>query len=292
LVGGYGSVVAEGRASDQISPTAHYTGYVWARAGLSHPAFVTNEGRLLYAALIPLNAASALTGGPTLEGFLLARHLLIDHLLEAAIDEGRISQVIEIAAGLSPRGWSFAGTYGDRISYVETDLPGMAARKRAILTEIDSLNDHHRVVELNALADHGPDSLAALAATLDPARGTAIITEGLINYFDRDTVVGMWRRFAQVLGGFSAGTYLSDLHLQDANTPRLAIFFTAGLSAFVRGRVHMHFEDASEAVATLRDCGFAAAALHRPSDFPDVIGARARSGADVVRVIETDPKTG
>ena len=31
--------------SDAISPTAHYTGYVWARNGLSHPALETPEGR-------------------------------------------------------------------------------------------------------------------------------------------------------------------------------------------------------------------------------------------------------
>jgi O-methyltransferase involved in polyketide biosynthesis len=289
-VSGYGSLVADAGASDQISPTAHYTGYVWARAGLSHPAFVTTEGWLLYAALLPLTTASALTGGPTLEGVLLARHLLIDHLLTTAIDEGRISQVIEIASGLSPRGWSFAGAYGDQITYLETDLPGMADRKRTILAEIGSLTDHHRVVALNALADDGPDSLAALAATLDPDRGTAIITEGLVNYFDRTTVIAMWRRFARVLGGFAAGTYLSDLHLQAGGYPPLTRVFTTGLSVFVRGRVHMHFRDEPEAIAALHDCGFATATLHRPTDFPDVIGARPKPGADMVRVIEAVPK--
>ena len=31
-------------ASTSISPTAHYTGYVWARNGLSHPALASREG--------------------------------------------------------------------------------------------------------------------------------------------------------------------------------------------------------------------------------------------------------
>jgi O-methyltransferase involved in polyketide biosynthesis len=273
-------------ASENVSPTAHYTGYVWARNGLSHPAFATNEGRLLYTALLPWNVASKLGRGPTLEGFLLARHRLIDHLLAAAIDDGRITQVVEVAAGLSPRGWDFARRYGDRITYVETDLPGMVGRKRGILTGIDSLNDHHQVIELNALADDGPDSLASLATTLDPAKGTAIITEGLLNYFDRDAVLGMWGRFARVLAGFADGLYLSDLHLQGEANPTLTWAFSLGLSAFVRGRVHLHFDDVEAAATALRASGFGAAVLHRPTDFPAVIGPKSDPAARLVRVIE------
>ena len=42
---------------ESISPTAHYTGYVWARNGLSHPELETLEGRLLDA-YVYLPAAS------------------------------------------------------------------------------------------------------------------------------------------------------------------------------------------------------------------------------------------
>src|SRR5262245_26104268 len=93
------------RASESISPTAHYTGYVWVANGLSHPAFATNEGRLLYHALRPANLAARAVGGPSLEGLLVARHRVIDHLLEAAIRSEKVGQVLEIACGLSPRGW-------------------------------------------------------------------------------------------------------------------------------------------------------------------------------------------
>jgi O-methyltransferase involved in polyketide biosynthesis len=273
-------------ADERVSPTAHYTGYVWARAGLSDPAFATNEGRFLYTSLLPWNVASRLGRGPTLEGYLLARHRLIDHLLTDAIETGEISQVIEIAAGLSPRGWSFAQTYGDRITYVETDLPGMVARKRKILDELGSITEHHRVVELDALAESGERSLAGLAAGLDPDRGTAIVTEGLVNYFDRDTVIGMWQRFAAALGRFPTGRYLSDLHLHGDTNPTLTWVFTLGLSAFVRGRVHLHFEDVDEAITALHDAGFAIAALHLPTEFPKVVGDRPDPAAKMVRVVE------
>lgn len=87
--------------------------------------------------------------------------------------------MIEVACGLSPRGWRFAKRYGDRLHYVEADLPEMAARKRAALERIGSLGDYHRVREVDALRDDdGPGSLAAIAAELDHRRGLAIITEG------------------------------------------------------------------------------------------------------------------
>jgi len=36
---------------ETISPTAHYTGYVWFAHGQSHEAFATRTGRLMYQAL-------------------------------------------------------------------------------------------------------------------------------------------------------------------------------------------------------------------------------------------------
>jgi len=76
---------------ERVGPTAHYTGYVWARNGLSHPELETREGRLLFDSLQPAMLASRALGGPTLEAYLLARHRAIDALLERAIDAGRVA---------------------------------------------------------------------------------------------------------------------------------------------------------------------------------------------------------
>src|SRR6476619_3445777 len=103
-----------------ISPTAYYTGAVWARHGLSHPALSTARGRLMYRSVQPAMAVTEALGGTRLEDFLLTRHLLIDSLLEEAIERGEVSQVIEVAAGLSPRGWRFAERHGERLTYIET----------------------------------------------------------------------------------------------------------------------------------------------------------------------------
>src|ERR1700704_6276091 len=73
--------------SETISPTAHYTGYVWARNGLSHPRLETLEGRVMFESLRPISAVSTTLGGPSLESYLLARHRAIDALLDNAIEE-------------------------------------------------------------------------------------------------------------------------------------------------------------------------------------------------------------
>ncbi len=242
-------------SSDAISPTAHYTGWVWWRNGLSHPLLATREGRLLYDALAPALRAGSLLGGPSLESYLLARHEAIDQRLERAIEHEGVTQVLEIAAGMSPRGWRFAGRYGDRLTYVEADLPAMAARKRRALERIGSLSEHHRVHDLDALRSRGPASLGAIASELDPGDGLAIITEGLLGYLPGDEVLALWRRIARTLEPFAAGLYVSDLHL--GTVQGLAVrAFRIVLSAFVRGRVYLHFSDAEDAEAHLLEAGF------------------------------------
>ncbi len=249
----------------------------------------TPQGRVFFNALRPMNAASAAVGGPTLEGLLLARHRVIDDLLTQAIESGEISQVVEIAAGLSPRGWHFTQRYGKQLTYIETDLPGMAKRKRALLAKMGARPGQHRVAELNALADMGPTSLQALVEQLDASKGLAIITEGLLNYFDKATVEGMWQRFAQSLAPFKHGLYLSDLHLATESRGLVGAGFQTLLSAFVRKRVHFHFSEAEQAQTALQTAGFADAQLHRPIDLLDKPTATVAAGAAIVRVIAATP---
>ncbi len=270
-------------SGDRIGPTAHYTGYVWARNGLSHPELETREGRVLFDSLQPGMLVSRAAGGATLESYLLARHRAIDALLERAIERGEVSQVIEVACGLSPRGWRFARGFGNRLTYVEADLPEMAERKRAALERIGSLSDHHRVREVDALRDDdGPGSLAAIAAELNAGEGLAIITEGLLGYLSTDAVAGVWRRFARTLDGFAAGRYISDLHLGGALTPQVRVFRVL-LSAFVRGRVYLHFSDVREAVQALVAAGFRDARV-RPA--VEVTGGDRGPGSQLANILE------
>ena len=204
------------RTDAAISPTALYTGTVWRRNGLSHPAFATFAGTALWTGLVGPRRAASLLGAPDLDALLLARHHSIDTLLERAIDAGEISQVVEIAAGLSPRGWRFTSRYGSDLTYVETDLPGMTRRKADLLARAELMGPGHRVRVLDAFAPTGPNSLDALADELDPDQGTAVITEGLINYFPMSHVLTLWNSVGSTLHRFPRGLYLSDLHLDQA----------------------------------------------------------------------------
>lgn len=263
------------RTSAAISPTALYTGTVWRRHGLSDPAFATATGKAMWTALLGPRRAVELLGGPHLDEMLLARHHAIDTLLDEAIGRGEVTQVVELAAGLSPRGWRFEKRYGSELTYVETDLPAMAERKRDLLEQAGLVGSDHRVRVVDAFAIAGPDSLPALAGELDPDQGTAIITEGLINYFPTSDVVSLWHTIATVLAPFPRGMYLTDIHL---DLPQDAFARTAKslISVFVRGDVYLHFADEDDAARALHNAGFDAAELHLPSSF----GKRYKVGVD------------
>jgi O-methyltransferase involved in polyketide biosynthesis len=268
-------------SGDPVSPTAHYTGYVWARNGLSPPELRTLEGRVLFESLRPVNTVNSLLGRGSLEQYLLARHRAIDLLLERAVEDHGIKQVIEIASGLSARGWRFSTRYDD-LTYVEADLPEMVARKQEALERIDGRSPRHRVVELDALQDSGPASLPSVARRLDPDQGLVIITEGLLGYLPTEEVTAIWRRCATVLSGFRAGRYISDVHLSSLQTLEVRAFRIL-LSAFVRGRVFLHFRDPGEVVDALTGAGFARAEV-RPAFA--VAGLDGRPGTRLAYILE------
>jgi O-methyltransferase involved in polyketide biosynthesis len=269
--------------SSWITPTAHYTGYVWWRNGLSHPAFRTATGRAFYAALEPLNRVSHLLGGSTLEAMLIARHAAIDDLLTAAIESGEVSQVLEVAAGLSPRGLRFVGRHPELV-YVEADLPAMAARKESVLEAAGSLSERHRVVAIDALAEDGAASVADICRrSFDPNRGVAIVTEGLISYFDTAAVAGIWRRFAAALAPFPAGLYLSDLFTDDDIERVLGgRVFRSAINRLTRGRHHVYFADAAATAAALAAAGFTSSSIRYASE----LAASTPERTARVRIIE------
>ncbi|HEY9545890.1 MAG TPA: class I SAM-dependent methyltransferase [Solimonas sp.] len=270
----------------RVSPTAYATGYFWFRQGMSHPAFATPQGKKLDRAFRVLTGVTRRLSGFSLDALMLARHKGIDAQLAKAIDSGKVGQVIEIAAGLSPRGWSFMQRYGERLRYIETDLPAMAACKRDILTQTGSLSDRHRIVELDALAESGPDSLATIARQLDPNIGTAIITEGLMNYLDPAAARAVWQRIAETLAGFPLGAYFSDVYFNGRVQHPAVIAFGALLSAFVKGRMHVHFKSPQELTQIMKTAGFKRVRAIKTDAIRATHEYSKQRGGDSVRVLE------
>jgi O-methyltransferase involved in polyketide biosynthesis len=213
---------------------------------------------------------------------LMARHQTLDHLLSRAIEDGEVQTVVEVAAGLSPRGWAFTQRFGKQLRYIEVDLPAMAEKKRGIL---DKLADGDSV-EIVSFDVFQPGSLELLFSSFDQSQGVAVITEGMVNYYPKEKVEAFWRSVASVLSKFKHGLYLSDLKLRSSNETPHARGVMAVISALVRGRVHTHFGSIKEARSSLLAAGFGANSdVLDPRVVLPSIGAPVRPGAEMVNIV-------
>ena len=279
-------MLAQRADSEKVSPTAYATGYFWYRHGLSHPSLVVPEGKNLDRRFGYLIRLVKVVSGISIDALMLARHKGIDAVLARHLDSGQITQVIELAAGLSARGWRFTQRYGDRITYIETDLPHMAQLKRGMLEKAGLASPRHRVVPINVLLDHGPNSLHEVAKALDRKAGVAVITEGLMSYLDPRTASGVWRRIAKTLRGFPCGAYLSDSYVRSDRYGLGGALFRGVIQRFVRGRMHVHFETPEQALVLLKKAGFGAVTLHQPRNIAETRELGEVRGGDRVRILE------
>lgn len=96
-----------------ISFTAHYTGYIWYKMGISHPVFATSKGKFLAKLVHPLESWAERHVGGSMRTTLKQRHQMIDEHLSQLISKYPQLQVLEIASGLSPRSWNFRQKFRD-----------------------------------------------------------------------------------------------------------------------------------------------------------------------------------
>lgn len=274
-------------SSAHISPSAHYTGYVWYRHRLAEPAFATGFGRFVHGLLSPIAWGARVGFGLDIEQFLLQRHLQIDAQLTAAIEQGGVCQVVEIACGLSPRGRRFSQRY-PQLRYLEADLPLMAARKRLLLGGQGWLGSHHRVRAVDILVEEGSKSLAALFAELDQRKPVVVITEGLVNYFELALIESFWTRLADQLRLFPSATYLTELYPDLREHPRYRqLRWGVGLiGRLTRGNYPLHYRDDQAIEQGFKNCGFREVAVLDPSGTSQALGLAPCNSAGLVRVIE------
>lgn len=282
--------MSEPRDTSSISFTALYTGHVWTRDGLSAPFFRTHGGAFLFTALAPFEYVGRKIVGGNIRSFLLQRHYLIDHRLHELINSGT-TQVVEIACGLSPRGYRFCEQY-PQLTYVEADLPAMATRKRTLLEQEGVLSERHRVEAINIFADQGELSLAHLLNQLDPSKPVVVITEGLVNYFPLAEISRFWATLATALTAFSQGTYLTDNYPLYRGMPfyRTLKVLGAMLGTLSRSEVGFHFHSDSQAREHFEQLGFASLQIHNPADYYSQLTIPRTRGTPMVRVMEAQAK--
>lgn len=277
----------QNRSNDtsRISVSAHYTGYVWYKHQLSAPAFATTAGRWAYRALTPINALLKGLAGANIDTFLLQRHLVIDHQVEQLINQHGITQIIELAAGLSPRGYRLTQKYPE-LTYIETDLPAMAARKQQLLAQVTTTASH-RVTACNILQTADEQSLAALFQQLDTSQPTLVISEGLVNYFELPVIRSVWQRLATQLAAFPVGVYVTDLYpdLQEHPSYRYVQWAQKLVGFFTRGQWPLHYRSDADIKQGFQEDGFAQVSVLNPSQLYDTVDIPRNKTPSLVRIV-------
>lgn len=274
--------------SSGISFTALYTGAVWHRYGLSDDTLATEKGRWLYRLMTPFEAASKAAIGSNIRTFLLQRHLIIDHLIDRAIRNRGITQVLEIACGMSPRGIRLRQQH-PLLHMVEADLPDMAARKALRLMATGRLGDHHQVTPIDILADYGEYQLEkVIDRVFQNNEPVIIVTEGLTSYFSLETITEFWRRLAAAMAKRPGSVYLSESYYQPSQPVLNTTLKVLGgvLGAVTRSEVSFHFKTDIQAREHFLSCGFASATVHDPRSLYGILPIPESRGEPMVRVIE------
>jgi O-methyltransferase involved in polyketide biosynthesis len=183
---------------DLISPTALLVAYMRAETDLPY-------AREIATLTDALEASRALLGDD-LETFLEYRGGYTElryKALNAALERCEPGSVLELAAGLSPRGLA------SPLPYLETDLPEMLEAKRRLVESLGP-RPQHRLQSLDAL--DGP-ALARAAGTLERP---ALIHEGLLLYFGAEERHRLAQAVARVLQGQPGSVWITtDVYLRE-----------------------------------------------------------------------------
>lgn len=234
-----------------ISFTAHYTGYIWYSMGISHPVFATRKGKFLARLVHPLESWAEKNVGGSMRSTLKQRHAMIDQHLDQLIAQHPNLQVLEIACGLSPRGWNFRSKHPE-IDYRELDLPDMAKMKTQALQQIDQQSPEVLT------ADIFTHDFGRIFHAFDPARPLVIISEGLINYFDKTLLNKLLQGITEYGAAFKELHYLSDIYPEPVKN-RLAQFIWASsklLKVMSRSAFTFHFQTPAELQTFFFNTGF------------------------------------
>ncbi len=273
--------------SSGISLTALYTGAVWHRHGLSDDVLATDQGRWLYHLMTPFETGSKALIGGNIRTFLLQRHLIIDHLIEQALERG-VTQVLEIACGMSPRGIRLRDKH-PLLHMVEADLPDMATRKAARLLVAGRLGDNHQVMPVDILAESGEQSLEVVVErAFDNNEPMVVVTEGLTSYFSMPVISEFWKRLARLMQQRPGSVYLSESYLMPSQPLLRGTLKSLGglLGVVTRSDVSFHFVNDEQAAEHFAACGFPSVAVHNPADFYGRLPIPESRRDPMVRIIE------
>ena len=245
-----------------ISFTAHYTGYIWYSMGISHPVFATSKGRFLAKVLHPLESWAEKHVGGSMRTTLKQRHSIIDDQLTQLIQQHPDLQILEIACGLSPRSWNVRQKF-PQINYRELDLPDMAKIKTQALQKLDS--EAPEVLT----ADIFTHDFEKIFHTFDSKHPLVIISEGLINYFDKTLLNKLLQGMTEYGQDFTELHYLTDIYPEPVKN-KLANFIWSSsklLKVMSRSSFTFHFINPPEVQSFFSHAGFNTVDVIQPLSF-------------------------
>lgn len=245
-----------------ISFTAHYTGYIWFQMGISHPALATTKGKFLATLVNPIETLAEKYVGGSMRTTLKTRHTLLDDHLTQLIEQYPNLQVLEIAAGLSPRGWWFKKQFPN-IDYRELDLPAMAATKQIALDQIGQNNPQVLSVDLFT------EEFQKAFAVFDAQRPLVIISEGLINYFEKTLLAQLLKSIVQYGQPFHALHYLTDLYPEPVTNKLAKVIWSSSklLKFMSRSAFSFHFVNPAEVRNFFQIAGFKQVDVIQPQQY-------------------------
>lgn len=235
---------------------AHLTAQAWIRAGFCHADwFDTWQGRQMFVAWSAMRAWLAPLPSPFIHhqlDCLILRHRTLDRRLRALAPDF----VIEVGAGLSPRGIAYAEDH-PRATYLELDLREVVREKRSLL-RTRHLPGNYRLGTGDLLST---DFRHCVSKRALENQNLAVITEGVMPYLERDAQRTAWRNVAALARKAADASYLLDMYPRDQlDIDPLGTELTVGaLSIFTHTPIAENLFDSTDAlVDELCGCGFSA----------------------------------
>lgn len=244
------------QGNTRVGPTALYTAQAWRDGNFPNAGHFDHPfGRVMYTASSLMQKLLRPVLPPFLQDFnqfLFIRHRAFEDRLDTMVPD----MVIEIAAGLSPRGITYSRSWSNS-SYIELDLPNMVAAKQARMKNIELPSNYH-LAETDVLSE---DFMERLPVRPGSDQMVVVITEGLMDYLNREEKLRAWRNIAGLLKLASPESrYLLECWPKHRVAPasRVAKATVNGLSLLVgRSMTDNLFEDRHEADEAMREAGFA-----------------------------------
>lgn len=266
------------RTPKDISLTARYTAAVWDQIGLPYASrFADVRGRAMVAAsvaagrVLPRNIGTFL-----IDGALVPRHLFMDDFVK----HGGFEQVVEVAAGYSPRGMLFANL---GLRYIEVDRPNVMREKEQLCSGGDAKKPVFLGIDATA-----PDFVERVVSASTPNLKTLIITEGLSPYFARRDYVAVLRNLRALAARLNA-VFLTDFY-RDVRNPVLRGWMEFGSLAIklIADRTYMYAKNEEEIRAVFEEAGFTVRAVHRPAADPRYTQGKKPAVTDWMVVVEAE----